>query len=274
VEHGIVNIRHLGGSAFRQHYILLLAGKHLEPALFSRLALMVEELMFIWLISGLTANEYEPRLAQGARDLRKVVSADEFDAFALSFFEQHKARARPAFAAQFPTLSAVNLRKYRLRYILAKINQFVEIEAYGPQGRDSLAPYVEAKNDIEHIAPEQPDDEARAAFGEGAEDSLLIQSLGNLMLLELSLNRVVSNWSYARKCQTYPSSQFLIARCQAKRLDAGVNDRITRAMTLLQPEEHWNCDAIQRRQKWLAEIALDVWGLRTAHTDGEAGRPI
>ena len=154
-----------------------------------------------------------------------------------------------------------DLRKFRLRYLLAKVTQYFDIEAYGAQGRMALSHYLDTQNDIEHIMPENPDDEAVEEFGEGADDEELINRLGNLMLIERSVNRVIKNKAYSVKAETYPSSQFLIARCQQQLLKNGKNDQITRAMKRLNPAEEWNAGSIKKRQEWLAEVSLEIWGV-------------
>ena len=112
--------------------------------------------------------------------------------------------------------------------------------------------------------PETPDEAAIEEFGERADDEELINRLGNLMLVERSVNRVIKNRAYSQKAKAYPSSQFLIARCQERLLVAGKNDQITRAMKRLDPASEWNAATIEKRQEWLAEVALDVWKVREA----------
>lgn len=264
LEHGIVNTRSLGGSAIKQHFVLLLAGRHLEPALFSRLCDQIEQLMFVWLIAGVPAKDYERIITQAARDLRKVRKAPSFDAFEKDYFVKEKARNMKDFQEAMEELVSWDLRKFRLRYLLAKTTQYFDIEAYGEKGRVALSHYLDTQNDIEHIMPENPDDEAIEEFGEGADDEELVNRLGNLMLVERSVNRVIKNRCYSEKAKAYPSSQFLIARCQEKLLVTGKNDQISRAMKRLNPASEWDAGAIERRQEWLADVALDIWNVREA----------
>jgi hypothetical protein len=118
---------------------------------------------------------------------------------------------------------------------------------------------MDTQNDIEHIMPENPDDDAIEEFGAGADNEELINRLGNLMLLERSINRIIKNKAYSAKSLDYPSSQFLIARCQQKLIKGGKNDQITRTMKRLKPAAKWNADTIIQRQGWLAELSLEVW---------------
>lgn len=258
-EFGIINTRYLGGSAIKQHFVLLLAGRHLDAPLFTRLCDQIEQVMFVWLIAGVAAKDYERIIVQAAKELRKVRKVPSFDAFEKSYFIKEKSKNLKDFQEVMEELISWDLRKFRLRYLLAKVTQYVDIDAYGAQGRAALSHYLDTQNDIEHIMPENPDAAAIEEFGVGADDEELVNRLGNLMLLERSLNRVIKNKAYSAKALDYPSSQFLIARCQQKLIKSGKNDQITRAMKRLNPAEKWNADTIIERQEWLAELSLEIW---------------
>lgn len=88
--------------------------------------------------------------------------------------------------------------------------------------------------------------------------------MGNLILLEKSPNAVASNAAYSKKAAVYPSSKFLLTRCQCSLLQIGQSDQITKTMARLNPAPTWNASAIEERQNWYAETALDVWQLRHA----------
>lgn len=260
-DHGIYNTRLLGGSAVKTHYILLLAGRHLAPDLFERLTRQIEETMFVWLIAGVASKDYERVIVQAARTLRRVTDAATFAKFEQEFLVHQKSLNMQMFRNALLRLHTYDLRKFRLRYLLAKLTRHFDVLAYGEAGRESLSHYMEAKNDIEHILAQGADDDAKLEFGEGADSFELIQRLGNLMLIEASLNRVIKNRPYSEKIATYPSSQFLLARCQAAPLTIGVNDRITRAIQKLDPAASWDRSAIDRRQQWIADAALEIWGV-------------
>jgi hypothetical protein len=94
---------------------------------------------------------------------------------------------------------------------------------------------------IEHILPESPD----ASWD--VDDDLLercVYRLGNLTLLEMSLNRAAGNGSYGAK----------------KALFAQSTIGITRAI----PEHYqeWGEEQITRRQKQMAKFAKEIWRLR------------
>jgi hypothetical protein len=262
VEHGLLNTRAVGGSAIRQHYVLLLAGRHLPPEQFTRVCDGIEQLMAVWLFAGVPSKDYERAIIGAAKTLRTVTTEKDFDAFVRGFFDVEKKANGQKFVEALSTLSTWDVRQFRMKYLLAKVAQYFDIEAYGPQGREALASYLASGNEVEHILAQGANAEAVAEFGDGADDPVLIQKLGNLMLLEKSVNIVASNEPYSKKCAVYPSSVFLMSRCQKEPLQVGVNDRITRAVKRLHPAPVWDRDAIESRQKWFADTALDVWQVR------------
>lgn len=264
VDHGILNTRSLGGSAVKQHFILLLAGRHLPLGLFQRLTRRVEETMFVWLVAGVPGRDYERLIVQAANRLRGVQDEAAFAVFEEEFFQRQKQSNRANFLARLGSLHAWDMRKFRLRYLLAKLTRHFDVMAYGLAGREGLSHYLETKNDIEHILASGADENAKLEFGEGATDFELIQRLGNLMLVELSVNRAIQNVPYSEKSKIYPTSQFLLARCQAAPLVVGVNDKITQAIQHLDPAPIWNRAAIERRQAWIAEAAAKVWDMPPA----------
>lgn len=264
-EHGLANTRALGGSAIKQHYILLLAGRHLSQENFKSLCEGIENVMCIWLIAGVPAKEYDGLLIKAASALRKVKTDHEFSDFITNYFEAEKATHRSRFVERLKSLKADDVRQFRLKYLLAKITQYFDIEAYGADaGKDKLSDYMVSKIEIEHIFPENPTQEALLEFGEFDPEDNPTQKLGNLILLEKSPNIVASNDAYSAKSMIYSSSTLLLTRCQAVKMKVGVGDKITLAIEKLNVANVWNAEAVARRQEWYADVALDVWNVRNA----------
>ncbi len=263
-EEGIVNTRHLGGSAVRQHYILLLAGRRLQLNLFGRLAREVEELMFVYMMTGTPTKDYERSIAEGARKLRGISGEKEFDTFCVHFFEAAKLRVSPKFDQVMGSLRSWDLRPTRLRYLLAKLTQHIDVCAYGAMGgHGCLSNYIEGKNDIEHILAENPCAEAVAEFGAQDLESGIQQRLGNLAFLEKTVNQLLGNKPYSKKASVYAQSLFLLVKCQAAKPQFGVADQITKAISLVPSFPNWNRQAIEDRQKYLAGLARQVWRMKS-----------
>ena len=146
--------------------------------------------------------------------------------------------------------------------MLAKITQAVDLQAYGPsESRDRLADYTAGGNDIEHIMAAGADAAAIAEFGEHAQDDAVIQSLGNLLLIEKSINRSISNTQYSEKIKSYAQSKFLLTRCQADTAAqlVGVADQITKTVQALDCWPKWTVTDVEARQLFLTKLACRVW---------------
>jgi hypothetical protein len=260
-ERGLANTRTLGGKSIKQHFIILMAGRHLSPSNFAILCNEIEKTMFVWLITGTAGKEYELRIVDAAHAL-KAVNDENFEAYAQRHFRAERSKLADMFRLKILALRSGDTRQFRLRYLLAKLTQHVDLQAYGQsQGRDNLEDYISGGNDIEHILPDNGDIEAVEEFGEGGSDQQLIQQLGNLLLIEKSINRAIQNKKYSEKIKTYPQSKYLLTRCQADRASGqvGVADKITKTVETLDVFPQWNAQAVTERQAFLARLAADIW---------------
>lgn len=258
VQH-LVNTRLLGGSAVRQHYILLLAGRHLSDANFRRLCEEVEKTMCVWLLSRVQAKEYERVVVGWARKLKQLDDSG-FDAFVFDSIIPERSRHYSDFVENLSELTTYDVRQYRMRYLLGKLTQYVDIAAYGSnEGRETLQDYLGKGVDVEHILPVSACDDAAEEFGEGWDEWENNSRLGNLVLLESSINRSIGNGRYSEKIKAYAQSKFLLTKCQADKPTIGVADKITRTMETLESFPEWNAQAIADRQAFLAKLACTVW---------------
>ena len=255
------NMQTLGGKAARQHLILLLAGRHLSEDLFGRLCQEVENLFFCYVITREPTRDFERDFARWAGELRRVQSQEQFDKFVGDRFRNARSGLTVRFEDAMRRLTSNSVQKYRLRYILAKLTQFIELEAYGEtEGTRWLSRYVSGGYEIEHILPENPSAEAVSEFGDGDLDELA-QRLGNFVLVEKSINASLGNQAYSKKRPIYLQSQLLLTRSLAERPKVGTNTRIDMAVAKLEPFGEWNAKRIDERQSHLAEVARRVWDI-------------
>lgn len=255
------NIRLLGGQAARQHLILLLAGRHLSPALFDRLAAEVENLFFCYVITREPTRDFERNFAKWATELRTIKSTEELDAFIVARFDKAKADLANRFDDAMGRLALRSLQLYRFQYVLAKLTQQVDLLAYGEtEGTRWLGNYVSGGYEVEHIFPQSPNAEAAAEFGP-LSDPEVVQRLGNLVLAEKSINSSLGNRPFSEKRPVYQQSKLLLTRALSERPKVGANTRIDRAVASIEPYFSWNEDSIYRRQRSLITLARAVWGL-------------
>ena len=211
------NLQLLGGKAARQHLIMLLAGRHLPEPLFDRLAREVENLFFVYVITREATRDFERSFARWSTDLRKVTTEVEFQAFIEKSFGPAKAELGDRFDDAIRRLYVGSVQQYRLRYILAKLTQHVDLQGFGEtEGTKWLGRYISNGFEIEHVFPQNPSEEAVKEFGT-ATDSNIANRLGNLALVEKSINASLGNRAYSNKRAVYLQSQLLLTRAIAER---------------------------------------------------------
>lgn len=253
------NMQCLGGKAARQHLILILAGRHLSGELFDRLCQEVESLFFCYVITREPTRDFERNFARWAAELRRVQSSDQFDKFVADRFSGVRAGLSSRFDDAMRRLTSDSVQKYRLRYILAKLTQFIELDAYGEtEGTRWLGRYFSNSYEIEHILPEHPSGDSVSEFGQGDLDELA-QRLGNLVLVEKAINASLGNQAFSKKRPVYLQSQLLLTRSIAERPKVGSNTRIDQAVANLDPFAQWNAASIEKRQLGLADLARRTW---------------
>jgi uncharacterized protein with ParB-like and HNH nuclease domain len=264
------NLGYLSGVA-RQHLILLLAGRHLPVDDFIELSRYIENLFFAYIITREPTRRFESAFAQWAGELRDVQDPEELDAFLDLHFRPEKEELATRFELAFEELDDESIQKYRMRYILGKMTQYVNEHAYGPQAND-LGKFVK-KKDVEHILPQTPTPEVLAAFDRPDEIEYYIHRLGNMAILEEPLNRSAGNKAYSEKRKYLAQSQFLLTKSIAVDPGTGGNTAIDRAVEGLVTFDKWTSDSIEERQKMLTELATSVWGMpEGTETEADAER--
>lgn len=249
----------LGGSAARQHLILLLAGRHLPGPLFSRLVREVENLFFVYVASRENTRDFERNFAKWAPDLRAARTEEDLRTFLSKRIEPAKAGLTTRFEDAFKRMTADELQAYRLRYILAKLNQHLELAAFGEtDGTKWLKNYIGKEFEVEHIQPQNPCAEAKTEFG-AATDAGIINRIGNLVLIEKPINASLGYKAYSEKRKVYPKSKLLLVRAIAEQPKVGVNTSVDRAVRELRPFESWNEKAVMDRQATLLGLARTIW---------------
>lgn len=251
----------LGGSATRQHLILLLAGRHLPDAAFSQLVSEVENLFFVYVACRENTRDFERNFARWAPELRKAKTEAELQQFIHQRIKPSIASLSARFDDSFKRMTSDDLQVYRLRYILAKLNQHVEISAYGKtEGTKWLKNYIANEFQIEHIHPTNPCQEAKSEFGMAIRSDIT-NRLGNLVLVEKSINASLGNKSFSKKHWVYRQSKLLLVHAISERPKIGTNTSIDRAVRELNPFSEWNEASVNIRQTMLVSMAHEIWNV-------------
>lgn len=88
-----------------------------------------------------------------------------------------------------------------------------------------------------------------------------MQRLGNLVLVEESINTSLGSRPYSKKRPVYQQFKLLLARALSERPKVAANTRIDRAVASIEPYSSWNEGAIHTCQRSLVTLARAVWGL-------------
>jgi len=256
------NIALLGG-ALRQQFILLLAGQHLSSELFNRLCRAIENLFFCYIITREPTKTFERNFARWSGELRNVKDDAGLDAFLEKYFIKDMRGLKERFDFSFRELTQWGIQQYRMRYILAKLTQYIEEQAWGSPAYSQLDRYITKKVELEHILPQQPKPEVKAAFDKPEEYLIYVGRLGNLTLLEKTINSSVSNGSYVEKLPGYRQSTFLLTKSLAEKPRVGVNTQLNRAVEDLIQFDKWDSESIEKRQEMLTVLARKVWDMPT-----------
>ncbi len=251
------NIRYLGGTAFRQHLILLLAGQHLEARIFDHLCEQFESLMFAYLITKENARNYEARFSGWAKKLRGVTSVETYNIFLQDTIYAEFQHRQYDFETSLKTITMKGMPVYRVRYILSKLARFVESERIGGTRNISISDFMDSSFEIEHIAPNNPEEYQKQGYLNYDESKLL---LGNLTLLEKSINASIGRGGFFEvKKSAYEKSSVYLTKSIAILESVGVNTSVNRVNKKLMQFERWGEAEIGKRQDILAQIALEIW---------------
>lgn len=255
----LTNIAKLAGGAVRQHLILALAGRNLPSPLFAELIRNVENLFFCYLITREPTKYFERNFALWAPKLREVHDEDSLREFIDSYIRKDMAKRVRDVEYAMRELTQGRIQRYRLRYILAKLSQHVERQAWGNEVDETLDRFLSRKVEIEHILPQRPEPDAVEGFDKAEEYSDYVGRLGNLTLLEKTINGSVSNGGFAAKAPGYAESSFLLTKSIVQMPQVGNNTALNRAVAELRTFGHWQSDDIVARQAMLAALAKRVW---------------
>jgi uncharacterized protein with ParB-like and HNH nuclease domain len=248
------NIKFLSGSA-RQHLILLLAARNLPLSNFYLFTKHIENLFFAFIITREPAREFERMFARWAPIIRKCKDQTSIENFIEKYLDPEKQNLKLRFVLALDEVRYDNIQKYRLRYLLGKMVQYINELAFG-QGQSDLAMFLK-QQDVEHIMAETITEKILEEFGcdlQTAKD--YSQKLGNLTLLEEPINRSIHNLPFSTKIKKYSDSQYLLTKVIAYAPGEGA---IKRAIEGLHQYSTWTKESIDSRQKELISIAKKCW---------------
>lgn len=212
--------------------LLFAAWERLPREDFARVLKLVSVISFRYsVVSGLNANALEPAYHAAARAVLDGASrtpADVFETLRPIYVDDDRFQQNLALL----TLGTSGAGKKLAKYILARLESDRSGRACDPDTDPST---------IEHVLPENPSAAWEAMFPERLWETSVYR-LGNLTLLEPSLNRRVGNGEYAHKVAAYAESHYVLTRDIAD-----------------SAPEQWTPELLEARQRRLAGRGVHLW---------------
>lgn len=212
--------------------LLFAAWERLDSSDFTRVLKLVTVISFRYsVISDLNTNELEPAYHKAAKALlagQARTPAEVFQLLKPIYVTDDK------FAREFNSkeVETRGQRKHLAKYMLCRL----EADAAGKP-----CDWESDPASIEHILPENPSAEWDAQFNPDRQ-SEFVYRLGNLTLLESTLNRDIGNLPIIDKRPMYARSAY----------------QLSRNLAVEAPEE-WTPAALEARQQRLAARAVHAW---------------
>lgn len=261
------SLKRLAGGAFSLHFVLLLAAANFPKPLFDHFVAQLESFLFYYIFTKTPTKDLERSFSQWADELRAIAETSDpakqkvqLNDFIAERFETNMASKAQELADALKRFTLYSMQQYRTRYLLARLTQHVEMAFSGLKSRGSLEPFT--KLEIEHILPDNPKAELRAAWAAESPNAVYDDyknRLGNLTLLEKPINIVAGNDFYTVKQVEYGKSGNYLTRSLVALTDVGQNTSISRINEKLAAFPAWDASSIEKRHELLVTLALDVW---------------
>jgi len=263
------NLKRLCGGAFSLHYILLLSASNLPQALFDHFVIQLESFLFYYIFTKTPTKELERNFSLWAYELRGISALTDIKEQKIKLNEFLKNRFASSMDAKHVELldalkryTLNSMQLYRTQYLLGKLTQYVDMKFNG-----SITPLQFYKSsEIEHILPNTPTDELLNDFKQKNPDvdyDVYKNKLGNLTLLQKTINIVASNKFFIEKCYEYKKCPYYLTRSIAEIVTVGNNTSINEINSKLGSSyTDWTAATIEKRQEILINLALEVWKIQ------------
>lgn len=250
----------LAGQSYKLHLVLLLSASQMEKAALIRLKKMVESIVYYTVINRITTNITERTFAEWCPIIRKIKSCAELDEFVSACVVPKISQWKENNERMFLGLGLRSMQQYRVKFILAKITAYVDALRMGKTEAESLANYMDSHVEIEHIMPQTCVD--KSIYGmDDAQFVLYLNRLGNLTLLENSINKSIHNAEYSTKAEEYKKSKFYLTSSISALVDQGTNTAITRTNKSMSSWTKWDVTSIEERQKMMYRLSEEIWAI-------------
>jgi uncharacterized protein with ParB-like and HNH nuclease domain len=266
------NVKMLAGNSYKLHLMLLLAASNMDDDALARFKEVIESIVYCTVINRITTNITERTFASWCGEIRKITNSEELDKFVSKSVLPVISGWRQDNQSNFMRLGLNSMQQYRIKFILAKITAYVDALRQGTSSVSNVETYLQNTVDIEHIMPQSCPDTAQYGVTE-EEFPVYRDRLGNLTLLESSINKSIQNDAYDEKVKAYKQSKFYLTSALSELVDQGTDTAINRTNKLLRSWKTWDKNSIEDRQLLLYEISEKIWGISRGGAEQTAAQP-
>ncbi len=255
------NIALLAGKSYKLHLMLMLAASNMNADALAKFKAVLESVVYYTVINKIATNVTERTFALWCKDVRNIVTPEDLDGFVNRTIIPTVNDWKMNNKSNFLRLGLNSMQQYRIKFILGKITAYVDALRLGKTTVEDLTGYTQTAVEIEHIMPQTCTDKASYDLDE-EEFAVYIHRLGNLTLLENSINKSIHNDNYANKSVAYKQSKFYITSSLSALVNQGQDTAINRTNLLLSAWPDWNKQAIEERQEMLYRLSEMIWEIR------------
>ena len=255
------NIALLAGKSYKLHLMLMLAASNMNADALAKFKAVLESVVYYTVINKIATNVTERTFALWCKDVRNIVTPEDLDGFVNRTIIPTVNDWKMNNKSNFLRLGLNSMQQYRIKFILGKITAYVDALRLGKTTVEDLTGYTQTAVEIEHIMPQTCTDKASYDLDE-EEFAVYIHRLGNLTLLENSINKSIHNDNYANKSVAYKQSKFYITSSLSALVNQGQDNAINRTNLLLSAWPDWNKQAIEERQEMLYRLSEMIWEIR------------
>jgi uncharacterized protein with ParB-like and HNH nuclease domain len=269
------NLKQLSGGAFSLHYVLLLAVSNFPKLLFDHFVGQLESFLFYYIFTKTPTKELERNFSVWADELRAIgketdsrKQKNSLNTFINDHLQKNMSGKDAELSDALKRYSLDSMQRYRTRYLLAKLTQFVDMAYKGLKVPGSLGEYTVLE--IEHILPDTPAANLRADFvanNKNADYEAYKNKLGNLTLLEKPINIVASNDFFVKKKAEYAKCKHYLTSSIAGLAKVGKNTSVTRINSKLAAFDEWTAKTIDKRQELLIALTREIWKVTPIEVD-------
>ncbi|MBQ5318236.1 MAG: DUF262 domain-containing protein [Oscillospiraceae bacterium] len=260
------NIPMLAGKSYKLHLMLMLAASNMDEEANELFKKTIESVVYYTVIDKVATNVTERTFVLWCRRIRQIKTIEELQSFINEIIVPTVNEWKQDNEINFLRLGLNSMQQYRIKFILGKITAYVDSLRLGKDTVDSLEAYIPSAVEIEHIMPQTCPDMSAYDITE-EEFNVYINRLGNLTLLENTLNKSIHNDKYDEKLNAYKQSRFYLTSAISELVNQGQNTAITRTNNILLSWSVWTKQSIEERQRMLYDLSERIWAFNDNKTD-------